>query len=86
MALISFENQNTEAWFGFLILEGSKGRLIFTHLHTRILNNMGGEIWKNFRSRAGGQVKLRHYNFSPCQTDRRSVAQLPVPRISHQTD
>ena len=44
---------------------------------------MDGEIWKNFRSIAGGQMKLRRYNFS---TDPRSVARLPAPWISHQTD
>ena len=44
------------------------------------------EIWKNFRRRAGGLVKRGHYNFSPCQTDRTSVAQLHEPKISHQTD
>ena len=47
---------------------------------------MGVEIWKNFRRRAGGQVKRGRYNFSPCQTDRTSVAQLHEPKISHQTD
>ena len=47
---------------------------------------MGVEIWKNFRKRAGGQVKLGRYNFSPCQTDRTSVAELHVPKISDQTD
>ena len=47
---------------------------------------MGVEIWKNFRNRAGGQVKLGRYNFSRSQTDRKSVAQLYAPKISHQTD
>ena len=42
----------------------------FTYLHTGISNTMAVEIWKNFRRRAGEQVKLGHYNFSPCQTDR----------------
>ena len=28
-------------------------------------------------------MKLGRYNFSPCQTDRTSVAQLHAPKISH---
>ena len=31
-------------------------------------------------------MKLGRYNFSPCQTDGTSVAQLHAPKISHQTD
>ena len=52
-----FESQNADAWFGFLISEGSKGRSIFIHLHTGILNMMGGEIWTDFKKRAGEQAK-----------------------------
>ena len=80
-----FENQNAEVWFDSLFRKGVKDARFFTHLHTGISNTIGVEIWKNFR-RAGGQVKLCRYNFSPCQTDRTSVAQLHASKISHQTD
>ena len=43
--------------FDFLFRKGVKDTLFFTYLHTGILNTMGGEIWKNFRRRVGGQVK-----------------------------
>ena len=47
---------------------------------------MGVEIRKKFRKRTGGKVKLGDYNFSRCQTDQTSVAQLDPPKICHQTD
>ena len=81
-----FENENADAWFGFLTSEGSKGRLIFCFFAYRDFKYLRSRNMEDFYMESGRASETFTAIISRHVRQAEVVWHTPAPKMSHQTD